>query len=119
MKPDEAINLGDEGGDTLKTYGFTKLVMSGAYLDCANLGYLIGASIDTVIYRAKPFTSMVYAYKMRKKQVQNFTALFKLKIGDECNPTNIKWLATHDIYNWCDNLAIELVKEWIKEPYSL
>ena len=59
------------------------------------------------------------AYEMRKKQVQNFTSLFKLKIGDECNPTNAKWLATHDIYHWCDNLAVELVREWIKEPYSL
>jgi len=119
MKPDDVINIDDEGRDTLKSYGFTKFVMSGAFIDCPNLGYLIGASVDTVIYRAKPFTSMVHAYEMRKKQVQNFTTLFKLKIGDECNPTNAKWLATHDIYHWCDNLAVDLVKEWIKEPYSL
>ena len=55
--------------DTLKSYGFTKFIMSAAFIDCPNLGYLIGASVDTVIYRAKPFTSIVYAYEMRKKQV--------------------------------------------------
>ena len=55
--------------DTLKSYGFSKFRMSAAFLDCPNLGYLIGASVDTAIYRAKPFTSMVYAYEMRKKQV--------------------------------------------------
>jgi len=80
MKPSDVINIGDEGRDTLKSYGFTKFVMSAAYQDCPNLGYLIGASVDAVIYRAKPFTSMVYAYEMRKKQVQSFTSLFKLKI---------------------------------------
>ncbi len=69
MKPDCVINIDDEGTDTLKSYGFTKFIMSAAFLDCPNLGYLIGASVDTVIYRAKPFTSMVYAYEMRKKQV--------------------------------------------------
>jgi hypothetical protein len=41
----------------------------------------------------------------------------KLKINDESSPTNPKWLATHDIYHWCDAMAEELVKDWIKEPY--
>ena len=39
-------------------------------------------------------------------------------MDDESNPTNAKWLATHDIYHWCDNLAVELMREWIKEPYA-
>ncbi len=69
MKSDDTITIDDEGRDTLSSYGFTKFIMSGAFIDCPNLGYLIGASVDTVIYRAKPFTSMAYAYEMRKKQV--------------------------------------------------
>ena len=68
-KKKKVINIGDDDDDTLKSYGFTKFNMSGAFNDCPNLGYLIGASIDSVIYRAKPFTSMVYEYEMRKKQV--------------------------------------------------
>ena len=52
MKPDDVINIDDEGMDTPKSYRFTNFVMSAAFLDCPNLGYLIGASVDTVIYRA-------------------------------------------------------------------
>jgi hypothetical protein len=48
-----------------------------------------------------------------------FTKLLKLKIDDESSPSDPKWLATHDIYHWCDSMAEDLVSEWIKEPYQL
>ena len=79
----------------------------------------MNASVDTVIYRTKPFFTLAAGYELRKQQVELFTKLLKLKINDESTPTNPKWLATHDIYHWCDTIAEELVTEWIKEPYHI
>ena len=95
------------------SYGFTQFKFSGSFADCANIGYLLNAAVDTVIFRSRPFTTMAASYELRKKQVEIFTELLKLKIDDKCNPTDPRWLATHDIYYWCEKLCVELVKEWI------
>ena len=56
---------------------------------------------------------MAAGYELRKKQVEIFTELLKLKIDDECSVTDPKWLSTHDIYYWCEKIAYELVNEWL------
>ena len=119
VKKDVYIEIEKESGKSLGTYGFTELNLTGAFADCSNLGYLVSAAVDTVIFRSRPFMTMAASYELRKKQVEIFTELLKLKIDDECNPTDPNWLATHDIYHWCEKLCVELVKEWIAEPYSL
>jgi len=51
----------------LHTFGFTELKFSGSYADCPNLGYLLNAAVDTVMFRSKPFTTMAAGYELRKK----------------------------------------------------
>ena len=97
----------------MEDYGFTELSYNGAFAECNNLAFLLNAAVDNVLYRAKPFTSLAASYELRKKQVALFTDLLKLKIDDECSPTDPEWLATHDIYYWCERIAEDLVKEWI------
>jgi hypothetical protein len=50
----------------MKTYGFSKFTISGGYADCSNIGYLLSACVENVIYRAKPFTNLAAGYEMRK-----------------------------------------------------
>ena len=51
----------------MHTFGFTELKFSGSYADCPNLGYLLNAAVDTVMFRSKPFTTMAAGYELRKK----------------------------------------------------
>jgi hypothetical protein len=67
VKKDLYIEIEKDSGKTLNTYGFTELKLSGSYADCANLGYLLNAAVDTVIFRSKPFTTMAAGYELRKK----------------------------------------------------
>ena len=98
VKKDRFIEIEKESGKSLGTYGFTELNYTGAFSDCPNIGYLVSAAMDNVIFRSRPFMTMAASYELRKKQVEIFTELLKLKIDDECNPTDPNWLATHDIY---------------------
>ena len=68
-----------------------------------------------MIFLAKPFTNLEATFELKKEQVKMFTKLLKLKIDDEIHPTDPEWLSTHDIYYWCEQIAIDLAKEWIKE----
>jgi hypothetical protein len=67
VKKDQFIEIEKESGKSLGTYGFTEFSHTGAYADCANLGYLISAAVDTVIFRSRPFMSMAASYELRKK----------------------------------------------------
>ena len=50
----------------MKSFGFSKFNITGAYADCASIGLLMNASVDTVIYRAKPFFTLAAGYELRK-----------------------------------------------------